>query len=183
MLPSKLEQVTEGWSSWVLNTSKDGDFTAALGPHSVFYQAHWHVFPLARFVRWSKPHHLALPLFSQVQSGNNTIIIFLKVVRDLLMRSMVIASYSFLLTRFELKPENSNNFKCKHTKANSFFLEVEKRTIKSYSQISAACSCCLQRWDVSLDVRDFASVKGSQKWESQRLNHSLSWDGGFLHQR
>lgn len=172
-----LEQVAEGWSSCVLNTSKDEDFTAALGPCSVFYEAHWNIFPLARFVSWSEPHHLALPLFSQLLSGNNITIIFLKVVRDLLISIAIVIHFYLQDSSLSLRTATILNVSMQ--KLTVFFLEVEGRRInhipRSSSEISAVCSCCLQKWDISLDVRDFVPVTWSQK-----LNHSLSWDGRFL---
>lgn len=125
------------------------------------------------FVTWSTSHHLTMSLFSQLQCGNNIIIIFLTEVRDLLVSSMVIASYFYLWdTKLSLRTAILNASMWRLT----FFSRSRRKRNWPHpctSQLSTLCSCSLRRQVVSLDVQDFSRMSHTQEWESQSLNHSL----------
>lgn len=108
----------------------------------MFYQAPLNNFPLSRFVRWSKPYHLALLLFSQLQSGKSIGIIFLKEVRGLF------DAWHFSVTHFYLQ---DSNFSVRTAILN---VSVQKLTVFSRSRgiprsllcAAAGCSCDTLVW-------------------------------------
>lgn len=151
---------TKHWGSGHLSSSKDGGCTAALcSPCSVFYQAHGNIFPVAGFVR------LAWSLFSHLWRGNNIIINFLKAPKDLLSRSMVIVIHVYLRgSDWSLRTESILDASMQELTAFSTSRRGINHIPRSDSQISAECSCCLQRWDVTGVKSLLSKLTWSQKW-------------------